>query len=202
MSSDDYLSDMAAKKIMRQWPNYTNTLFGGTDAHPWLKSQPKMKGGRATTPIIMTAGATALKTQPDGMYIRPLWDFRALDVICFEVCLSLPNLQDKRSRYNATTASLVVEAKASWWNEAIHGSVTRHGKVGEDYEVTEDEWYPIRYLRVAFVLGKDHLETFRENGVAQGHEFFLRNRSLASMTNQKFRSFLEQMSPFKHFYTQ
>lgn len=199
------LSDADAKNIMRKWPNTTTSLFGGTDDRPWLRAQPKNANHRATTPFLLTAGNEALKTQPDGMFVRPVNDFRSLDVICFEVCSSLQNLQDKRSRYAPSNASLVIETRADWWNEEVHQTVTRWEKVcdeGDAEEVEDDEWYPIRYLRVVFVLNSDHLEVFRLNGVAAGHEYFIRNQSLGSINSGGFREFLDRLSPSHHFYTQ
>lgn len=190
---------------MRKWPKVTATLFGGTDEHPWLRAQPKNDGDYATTPSILTAGNTALKTQPDGMFIRPMNGFKSLDVVCFEVCSSLPNLQDKRSRYSPSTASLIVETPAKWWNEPVHGNVSRWQKAAppdeDDDTYEDDDWYPIRYIRIVYVLRKAHIDNFRQNGVAEGHEYFLRNRSLASLTSQKFQIFLGRLSPDNHFYT-
>lgn len=201
--SNDGLADGKAKGIMRGWPKVTKSLFGGTDQHPWIRAQPKNKGDHATTPYILTAGNTALKTQPDGMYLLPVNDFMSLDVVCFEVCSSLQNFQDKRSRYSPTTASLIIETRANWWNEAVHGRVTRWKKVSGAGEKAEaDQWFPIRYLRVVYVLRNAHLDQFREHGVAAGHEYFIRNSSLSSMTAGRFLKFLERLSPSHHFYTQ
>jgi len=189
---------------MRRWPKTTSTLFGGTDDRPWLRAQPKNEDDSSTTPFILTAGNTALKTQPDGMFIRLVNEMMSVDCVCFEVCSSLANLQDKRSRYAPSIASLVVETKAKWWNEKVHGGVSRWGKVRDeedDDEVEDDEWYPIRYLRVVYVLRKQHLETFRDSGVASGHEYFMRNSSLGSISNIAFRDFLDRLSPDHHFYT-
>lgn len=189
---------------MRRWPRQTKSLFGGTEDAPWIKAQPKDEGFTATTPFILTAGAPALKTQPDGMFIRPINDAYALDVVCFEVCSSLPNLQDKRFRYSPTTASLVVEIQPDWWREPIHGRVTRHEKafLERDRAIPDwPEWYPIRYLRTVFVLRKDDLERFRSHGVAAGHEYYMRNNSLGSINSTKFLDFLKRLSPNHHFYT-
>jgi len=206
--SDDHLSDRDAKEIMEKWPRTTTVLFGGTDDCPWVKAQPKHREDSATTPLLLIAGNTALKTQPDGMYIRLVNDMQSLDVICFEVCSSLSNLQDKRSRYAPSISSLVVDIKNRWWNEKVYSNgATRWKKMPfDEYEmedhVRDDEWFPIRHLRVVYVLRSDHLENFRLNGVGYGHEYFIRNRSLASISAQGFRSFLDRLSPNNHFYTQ
>ena len=187
---------------MRKWPRSTKKLFGGSAHRPWLRAQPKNEHDVATTPYILVAGNTALKTQPDGLYIRPIEKLRAFDLIAFEVCSSLQNLQDKRSRYAPATASLVLETQRNWWNEPVDGSVTRWRKVfgGQD-SCVKDMWTPLRHVRVVYVLKNEHLKKFREHGVPSGHEFFIRHSSLGSITAKKFLEFLSRLSPDTHFYT-
>ena len=196
------LTDSEAKDIMRGWPRATKKLFGGSDDRLWVRAQPKNNGDRATTPYILVAGNTALKTQPDGLYIRPVERFRAFDIIAFEHCSQLQNLQDKRSRYAPATASLILETRADWWNESIDGAITRWQKIcGKGEKCADNLWTPLRHVRVVYVLKNDDLNKFRKHGVPSGHEFFIRHSSLGSMTAKKFLSFLARLSPDTHFYT-
>ena len=189
---------------MAKWPRVTTVLFGGSDDFPWLRAQPREADERVTSPFLLQAGNEALRTQPDGMFIRPVKKFQAMDVVCFEVCSSLQNLNDKRSRYAATTSALVVDTREAWWKSQVHGTTTRWQKAtngSEEWGQEEDFWSPVRYLRVVYVLSEDNLGRFRDHGVAAGHEYLMRFSSLASLSSQAFREFLDRLSPDHHFYT-
>lgn len=186
------LSDGDAKAIMVKWPTATKALFGGTDQRPWLQAQPKTPDRHATTPCLMTAGSDALTTRPDGMWFGVVKNQQAADVFCVEVCGVLQNLQDKRSRYAPSTSSLVVSATSDWWNEQISTDIARWKKSGAFQDrVPTDTFFPVRYLRVMFVIADDDYPRFRDGGVAGGHEFFMKHSSLASFTSQKMQAFLK-----------
>lgn len=198
------MKDSDAKAVMMKWPAVTSVLFGGSEDFPWIRAQPRDEKETATSPFLLQAGNEALRTQPDGMFIRPVKDFQAMDVVSFEVCSSLQNMNDKRSRYAATTSALVVDTREGWWRRPVQGRRSRWQKVTnglEDWGDAEDFWSPVRYLRVVYVLSKTDLERFRADGVAAGHEYLMRFSSLASISSQNFRVFLDRLSPDSHFYT-
>ena len=194
------LSDAEAKKLLRQWPSYTATLFGGTDKRPWLQAQPKTRN--ASTPCLMNAGASAMSTRPDGMWIRILRDRGAADVFCVDVSGSSQNFQDKRARFLPSTSALVLHCSRSWLNESAYVNQPRWKKMGVFEERVEgDQIYPIRYLRVLFVLPDLEYKNIRDNGVASGHEYFMKHSSLGAFNSKRMQEFLKSISPQRHFYS-
>lgn len=193
------LSDAEAKDILRNWSRCPQ-LFGGTAERPWLRAQPKEPNKHASTPCIRNAGGRALATRPDGMWVRLPSASHSADVFCVEVCGSMQNLQDKRSRFLPSTSSLVLHLPEDWLNEAINSHNPRREKFGFDAPVKEPVVIPIRYLRVLMALPDDAFELFLEHGVASGHEYYIRHSSLASYKSQDMQKFLKGISPDKHFY--
>lgn len=201
MRSKGVLTDADATKAMASWPESTNDLLGGSDKQTWIKARPK-KNKHATAPCLRNAGTTALATRPDGMWIHILPNIDAADVFCVEVCGSLQNLQDKRSRFVPATSALVMDCRAAWLNETIYTNLPRWKKMGVfDSRAQNDLKIPIRYLRVLFALKNEDYKIFREHGVSAGHEYFVRHSSFGGITGPGFRNFLKAISPSSHFLT-
>ena len=170
MPSDKRLTDSEAKAVLKSWPTFTKELFRGSEKKPWLQAQPKADDKQATTPCLLIAGSNALSTRPDGMWFRLVRERQAADVFCVEVCGSLQNLQDKRSRYVAVTSALVLWCAHRWWNEQISTNIARWQKSGVFEEGPDgDTISPIRYMKVLYALPDIEYNNFKDNGVAGGH---------------------------------
>jgi hypothetical protein len=194
------LTDAQAKTILRAWPRATKLWLEKGDTSWWLRAQPKEPDKHATTPRLMVAGGEALTTYPDGMWVMVKNNLRALDVFCVEVCRNLQNFQDKRSRYASTTHALTVHFHDEWWNEKLYKTSTRLEKLGiSESDLGKVNIIPIRYLRVLFVLPDQDYDNLKSNGVASGHEFFIRHRRLGQFNNQAMQKFLKRMAPVQHF---
>jgi hypothetical protein len=140
------------------------------------------------------------------MWMRLLLQEQAADVFCVEVCGNLQNFQDKRSRFSATTGSLLVRCPRDWLLESTYSDPKQprwETIAGTNERVPDKELLlPIRHQRVLFVLpGPDYLK-LKRNSIAAGHEYFMRHSSLRSLTSPKMQRFIKDMAPEKHFYTQ
>lgn len=200
------LGDREAKNILLRWPTRTKKLWSTPGGRGfWLQAQPKPQGYKAKTPTISAPGAELFKTQPDGMWVYLKYpDFA--DVVAIEVCGSVQNLNDKRSRYAANVRSMVLECPISWLREEV--TIQRGGSAARweacrsiDSFPLEDIRLPIRYLRALFAIPNVIYSSWARNNVADGHEFFCRHSSLDSYNNQAMQSFLRQMSYASQFRT-
>ena len=141
-------------------------------------------------------------TRPDGMWFRVCSDDEAVDVICIEICGTLQNLWDKRSRYIPTISAIVLEIEWSWLHEKIYKNLNRKQKSGIGLnESSKQLKLGVRYLRVIFALTTEDYNKFRKDGVPAGHEYFLKHSSLASFSSPKMQEFLRRLAPMSHFYS-
>jgi hypothetical protein len=148
----DKLSDAEAKAILCKWPSRTKKLWRPPENKGfWLAALPKV--GKATCPTILSPGAGAFRTQPDGLwaYIRPNKSMFA-DVVSIEVCGTMQNVNDKRSRYMAASHSLVLLCPLPWLLEET--KLPRGGKkprweatvvVFVDMDSEDAEWLKAAY---------------------------------------------------------
>lgn len=201
------LKDSEAKDILRKWPSRTNTLWTPpTGSGFWLRAQPPDAGEGNGTPTIRLPGAGLFKTQPDGMWIFVDED-RYADVVSVEICGTMQNFNDKRSRYSSAVRSLILHLPVDWLTADIKfkglgrkkrweamGSITG-GKPIKDVQV------PVRYLRVLFALPNTIYAKWSKQGVADGHEYFCRHSSLDSYNSQQAQAFLPRLSQASHFLT-
>lgn len=199
------LSDAEAKAVLLKWPTRTTLLWpppGGKGA--WIRSQPS--GGTAAGPRIYAPGSDLFATQPDGMWVH-FNGITSCDVVAIEVCGSIQNLNDKRSRYMPSTHSLVLRVTASWADEVVAGgqgraSLSRRdlaGTLGTFATPTVD--VPIRVLRVLYALKNVDYKAWVPQHVPTGYEYFMPHSSLATYTRPETQSFLKGMSVASQFHT-
>ncbi len=142
-----------------------------------------------------------------------MWAFfrglTCVDVIAIEVCGTMQNLNDKRSRYISTGAGLVLVVPAAWFGRPIrlqHGGMRPRGEAteclnGVTLPTKGSVSIPVRFLRALFVIPDDEYKDWMGNHVPSGHEFFMKHNSLKSGTGQVAQGFLGGMSFQAHFYT-
>lgn len=197
------LSDSQAKVLFLRWPSSTAELWKPPNNFgKWIRGQPS--GGGAAGPRLWSPGASLFSTQPDGLFVY----FRALDwcdVVAIEVCGSIQNLNDKRSRYIPSGHSLLLKVNEGWMQEFLGisggGSRSRWEVVGTfSTEPVGDLSLPVRYLRVLYALPNDLYKKWASNHIPAGHEYFCPHSSLGSYGSQKMQSFLKRMSFMSHFY--
>ena len=196
------LKDAAAKVILRGWPQRTKRLwptsqFGGY----WLRALPK--GGKTACPHLHSPGAELFKTQPDGLYLF-VSENEFADAVSIEVCGTIQNLNDKRSRYMPSSHSIVVSFAHNWLREEI---TVQKGRRAERWKACNsiskapqrNLTLPIRYLRVLYAIPNAKFDEWCHNHTPTGHEFFCKHSSLDSFNSQAMRVFLRQMSVHSHF---
>src|SRR5262249_17594834 len=128
------------------------------------------------------------------------------DVVAVEVCGSIQNLNDKRSRFIPASHSLILSTTKAWLSEDI--TIQRGGKMARWKAAASlskkvpksDKQFPVRHLRVLYALPNDRYHSWCSNHVPTGYEFFCPHSSLDSYNSPKMQTFLRQMSISSQFY--
>ena len=198
------LKDAEAKRILLRWPMRTKRLWP-TPSHMgfWLRAQPRK--GRMSGPVLKSPGAALFSTQPDGMWIY-LDERNFADAVCLEVCGSVQNLNDKRSRYMPASHSLVLTVSQRWLREGIRvqrGGTQPRWIACRTIKTTpqRDLEVPVRFLRVLFVIPNRIYRKWVPNHAPTGWEYYCPHSALGGFTSQKMQIFLRQMAPTSHLYS-
>jgi hypothetical protein len=199
-----HLTDSKAKEILIGWPERTKKLWPAPIGEGyWLRCQPVQ--GQTTAPRLVVPGATMFKSQPDG-----LWAFfgglHYCDAVAIEVCGSIQNLNDKRSRYAFSGHSTLLGCTSKWFAESI---TVQNGGKAERWQACRTIKskpknsinIPIRHLRVLYAIPNELYKKWAPEHVPSGHEFFCRHSSLQSYNAAKMQTFLRRMAIGSHFYT-
>lgn len=200
------LSDAAAKKILLKWPQLTNRLFiPPLDSGYWLRAAPKGSQGAKILPKLHAPGSgDAFTTHPDGLYLF-FCKREYADVISIEICGSIQNLHDKRSRYASTGSAIMLTCRRSWLREDVSvqgGGLRPRWKVlGLEEEPSDRLQVPVRFLRVLYSLPNAAYSKWRKNHVPAGHEYYCAHSSLDSHNSPQMIEFLRSLSIHSHFYT-
>lgn len=198
------LSDAAAKAILLKWPGRTKSVWPApTGIGFWVRAQPVPSN--VAGPKISSPGAKLFKTQPDGLWAH-FAETEYCDVVVIEVCGTVQNLNDKRSRYIPSSHSLILSCPLTWLEEDV--SVQRGGKsprwratASISAKPTSNISVPIRHLRVLYALPNAVYSAWSRNHTPTGYEFFAPHSSLDSYGSPKMQRFLGQMSIGSQFYT-
>lgn len=204
MGDDNYkLSDGEAKRILLSWPRSTKKLWsppGGEGA--WVRAQPS-EGG-AAGPKIFSPGAKLFSTQPDGLWVH-FSGLESCDVVAVEICGSIQNLNDKRSRYMPST--LVLRVPRVWADSDVParqgaGRSTMRGLAGTLPEYNDIKVnVPIRVLRVLYALPNVEYKKWVAEHVPTGYEYFMPHGSLSTYGRKETQDFLKGMSVASQFHT-
>lgn len=170
------MKDSEGKAVLRCWPD-TTILFGWRAENKVLKAHPP--GALA---LLSTLGLESSRTQPDGAYVSLRnttssgFAFVA-DAFFIEVCNSLPNLGDKRSRYLPSHETRCLQLRRTWFSKRVRWGRSKDGKriwevLGLEKAPSASIVAPIRALRVLYVLPDKHFATIAESVVPNGFEFF------------------------------
>jgi hypothetical protein len=192
-------SDSEGKDILRTWPETSKALWSVPNAGArWLQARPKR--GFAGCPDLRSVGSSALKTVPDGLWVLATQSY--VDAMVVEICTSIQNLADKRSRYAPQLHALVVRLPRSWLLEALATSKhRRRWTVAFERPPETDFYLPVRHLRVLLFLDDVTYGQVRGAITPAAHEFFARHSSLKSYTAQPMQNLLRRMNADAHWYT-
>jgi hypothetical protein len=202
--SNQKLSDSEAKEILLNWPTRTK-LWPPPKGHGfWIRGQPRdlTRPG----PCLSSPGAKLFGTQPDGLWAH-FNGAMSCDVVAVEVCGTIQNLNDKRSRYIPASHSLVLKCRSAWLKEEIPiqkgGQRARwQASASFDAEPSEDLSVPVRHLRVLYGLPNGIYHKWCSDHSPTGYEFFCPHSSLATYNSPPMQRFLRQMSSASQFRVQ
>ncbi len=198
--SNEHLSDAEAKAILLAWPTRTQLWPPPDGLGFWIQGQPPtgVPGPRISSP-----GARMFRTQPDALWVY-FSGSSSCDVVAVEVCGSIQNLNDKRSRYIPASHSLVLSCSLAWLEEIIavqRGGQKRRWKAAGTFPTkpTEGLTVPIRHLRVLYGIPNQHYDKWCREHTPTGYEFFCPHSSLRTYSSQPMQRFLRQMSSASQF---
>jgi len=207
-----HYTDKQAKAILRDsryWRVRTQHWGVASNSEYWIRCRPSdADADKRPLPQLSLPGAELFKTQPDGMWAY----FRGttcVDVLAIEICGSMQNLNDKRSRYVSTGTGLMLVVPATWFTRPIqlqHGGQKPRGEASgclkkATLPTKGDVNIPVRFLRSLFVIPDAKYSKWMTNHVPAGHEFFMKHNSLKSGTATPVQKFLGGMSFQSHFCT-
>ena len=199
------LTDATAKTILLNWPASTEKTCGRLRKATADGFGGSPSTGRRSVPRIGSPGAVKLfSTQPDGLFVY-FSGLESCDVVVIEVCGSVQNLNDKRSRYIPSGHSLVPRCNTPWFKEEVP---TKGGGREARWKVCDsiaeppatDVAVPIRHLRVLYALPNEMYKAWCPGHIPSGYEYFCPHSALDSHNSPKMRSFLARMSLGSQFY--
>jgi hypothetical protein len=203
LAGENAMTDAQGKAILRTWNPRTRIWPPPDGIGWWLRARPN--GPHQVGPQLRAPGAGLFSTQPDGLYLF-LGHAEYADVVCIEVCSSITNLNDQRSRFFPSSHSVLVDIPTLWLRQDFdlqHGGVAPAWRASGAFtaEPTSPVVRPIRHLRVLYCLPDAHYNNWKANHPPTGYEFFCRDSSLNTFNSPPTRAFLRQMSIASHFRT-
>lgn len=199
--SNEKLSDKEAKDLLLKWPTRTKLWPPPEGRGFWIRGQPKE--GERPGPRLSSPGANLFMTQPDGLWVH-FKGTACCDVVAIEVCGTIQNLNDKRSRYIPASHSLVLTCTSAWLKEEI--AVQRAGRrprweasASFGDEPSGDLSIPVRHLRVLYGIPNALYQKWCRGHTPTGYEFFSPHSSLGTYNSQPMQAFLRKMSSASQF---
>ncbi len=188
----DRLSDSEGKALLRKWPSVTSKWSVREGGSRWLRAQP-IPHPRPSfrSPWLSVPGAGLFSSQPDGLWVSfPARTF--CDLIAVEVCGSVQNLNDKRSRYMHTSYSLLLNCKLEWLEEEVtwKRSLVKRWELARLKKPTiKLRRFPVRFITTLFALPNDNYASFCAENPPAAHEYYIPHSSLGSFTSQPMQRF-------------
>lgn len=170
--------DVFVRERIRAWPQTPPGLeqadVQGQGA--WLKARPG-PAQENDAPALKIPGAARMRTFPDGLWLcfggTP--GDMYVDLFAIEVCGSLQNLLDKRSRYAPSLHSLLVACPLVWLRRPVAEDDPRPRWQATGLFDRAPETaiaLPVRDMRVLYALKPKQFREFAVNNIAHAHELF------------------------------
>lgn len=202
--SKSQLSDKEAKGLLLRWPTRTKLWPPPKGRGFWIRGQPKDRNRPG--PRLSSPGATLFTTQPDGLWVH-FNQAISCDVLAVEVCGTIQNLNDKRSRYIPASHSLMLTCTVGWLAEEVpvqNGGQRARWQASAAFAIKPSEplCVPVRHLRVLYGLPNSLYHKWCREHSPTGYEFFCTHSSLATYNSPPMQRFLRQMSSASQFRVQ
>lgn len=175
--------DALVRERLRQWPQRPPGLARGERA-AWLRGRPNDPTG-THQPFLKLPGSRHLRTLPDGLWLNfggtPAEAF--VDIFAIEACSSLANLLDKRSRFAASTHSMLAVCPVPWLlgPTTVADPTPRWRSTGILRGApTHALWLPVRDVRVLYALTQRHYRSFSACQVPHPHEYYMPMEALVA----------------------
>ena len=186
----DRTVDSTVRARLLQWPQRPPGL-PPRESKPdtWLRGRPaNLKG--LCHPFLKLPGSVRLRTLPDGLWLNfggsPVEPY--VDIFAIEACGTLQNLLDKRSRFAASTSSLMAVCPLPWLLQAVSAEdpMPRWKMTGLMHQVPTQHWFlPVRDVRVVYGLKHRHYHGFTTSQIPQAHEYFVPMEALLAENSDK-----------------
>jgi len=171
--------DALVRARLRTWPQRPpglNAVSFGPDA--WLRGRPAGAISNGQQPFLKLPGSDKLRTLPDGLWLNfgGSAEEPFVDIFAIEACGSITNLLDKRSRFGASTHSLLAACPIPWLlAPAMPDDPTPRWKLTRVIrrEPALPLVLPVRGVRVLYGLKPTDYYNFARNHVPAAHEFFV-----------------------------
>ncbi|MCC7428617.1 MAG: hypothetical protein IT557_17120 [Alphaproteobacteria bacterium] len=168
--------DAQVRRQLRKWPQHPQGLWHRPGHRGvWLRGRPG-DNPEIAQPFLKYPGSNHLKTLPDGLWLMFSGDATEpfVDILAIEACWNYANFLDKRSRFAASTQSMLAVCPATWLRAVPPGeAVPRWRQIGVAQREPDGPLVlPVRDVRVLYALRDKHYRTFAEVLVPHAHEFF------------------------------
>ena len=176
--------DAQVQAQLKQWPDRPPGLPTSPGVDAWIRGRP---GPAASSchPFLKLPGSNRMRTLPDGLWLNfggtPNEPF--VDIFAIEACGTVQNLLDKRSRFAASTHSLLAVCPITWLLAPMApGQPTRRWQATGVITITPvmPLVLPVRDMRVMYGLKTRHYNGFAESQVPHAHEYFVPMEALTA----------------------
>lgn len=170
------LDDLVRRRL-RKWPQRPpGALESSKQRGTWMRARPG-ESDATTHPFLKLPGSNRLRTVPDGLWLHFSHDpaDAYCDILCIEACSTLQNLLDKRSRFAASTISLLAVCPVPWLTAPVHlgDKLPRWKQIKLlRQEPVAPLVLPVRDVRVLYGLKSRQYDGFARSQMPQAHEYF------------------------------
>jgi len=176
--NSEYPLDALVRYRLRQWPQCPPGLKqSSARRNGWLRGRPVDKSTQCL-PFLKLPGSDRLKTLPDGLWLNfgGTPEDGYVDIFAIEACGSVDNFFDKRSRFAASTHSMLAACPVPWLVAPVAETdpTPRWRITGLLREEPRKALIlPVRDIRVLYGLKAKHYDNFIKTQVPHAHEYFV-----------------------------
>ena len=206
----DKMLDALVKSRLRRWPQHPPGLKMRPRKEAWLRGRPSEAAGPTNPFLKMPGSINNLRTLPDGLWLNfgGTYTDPYVDIFAIEACSTLSNFLDKRSRFSASTHSILAVCPLKWLLAPVSlEDPTPRWKVTRLFAVQPslDTAIPVREVRVLFGLKKQIYNGFARHQMPHAHEFYVPMETLTEencQNNPALRALVDRASVSSNFLDQ